>query len=107
MSDTTITPESNPTRKQSSLGGNVVKRVVSNTEQQPYLLMATVTKVYYQKGTLDYSSDSTSTLTQGNENYEGQGSAPIPIDFLELMLKVKPMVIIDQYRQVIEYSWLL
>lgn len=87
----------NPTRSQSSLtAGNIRYRDLSGVTDASYIVIGVVTKVFYKKGTLDYSLSGTSDYTS-LENISGSGSAPIPIDFWGYNSNNKPF---GHYRSV-------
>lgn len=77
---TSINPSDIPVRSQSSINQGVRYRNVSNIKDAGYLVLGYVSKVFYKKGTLDYSLNG---ITNYNslENISGTGSAPIPVDF--------------------------
>jgi hypothetical protein len=66
---------------QASLGGKNVFRSTSGLDGNSYLLSGTVSKVYYQKGTLDFKLDGSNIPVQVVEGDDGTFSAPIPVDF--------------------------
>lgn len=87
----------NPTRSQSSLtAGNIRYRDLSGVTDASYIVIGVVTKVFYKKGTLDYSLSGTSDYTS-LENISGSGSAPIPVDFWGYNSNNKPF---GHYRSV-------
>lgn len=79
-----------PFRRQSSLGGSVSYRNVNGTDDYSYIVLAKVTKVYYKLGRLDFTlvGENTNVVTDGGG--DGQGSAPIPVDFFGYQADGKP-----------------
>ena len=76
----TIPQQNQPFRRQSSLGGNVSFRNLGGTDNNNYVVMAVVTKVYYKQGRVDFRlTNSTNHVV--TETGDGMGSAPIPVDF--------------------------
>ena len=76
----TIPQQNQPFRRQSSLGGNVSFRNLGGTDNNNYVVMAIVTKVYYKQGRVDFKlTNSTNHVV--TETGDGMGSAPIPVDF--------------------------
>lgn len=76
----TIPQQNQPFRRQSSLGGNVSFRNLGGTDNNNYVVMAVVTKVYYKQGRVDFRlTNSTNHVV--TETGDGIGSAPIPVDF--------------------------
>lgn len=76
----TIPQQNQPFRRQSSLGGNVSFRNLGGTDDNNYVVMAIVTKVYYKQGRVDFKlTNSTNHVV--TETGDGTGSAPIPVDF--------------------------
>lgn len=70
-----------PFRRQSSLGGNVSFRNLGNNEDNTFITMAKVTKVYYKTGRVDFKLNNTNNVVQEVSGSNGIGSAPIPVDF--------------------------
>lgn len=81
MANVIIPKSENPLRMQASLGGKNVFRSTSGLDGNSYLLSGTVSKVYYQKGTLDFKLDGSNIPVQAVEGDDGTFSAPIPVDF--------------------------
>ena len=81
MANVIIPKSENPLRMQASLGGKNVFRSTSGLDGNSYLLSGTVSKVYYQKGTLDFKLDGSNIPVQVVEGDDGTFSAPIPVDF--------------------------
>lgn len=79
-----------PFRRQASLGGSVSYRNVNGTDDYSYIVLARVTKVYYKLGRLDFTlvGENTNVVTDGGG--DGQGSAPIPVDFFGYQANGKP-----------------
>lgn len=75
-----IPSQSQPFRRQSSLGGNVSFRNVSGNEDNSFVTLARVTKVYYKQGKIDFKLTNTNIVAEDSTN-DGSGSAPIPVDF--------------------------
>ena len=76
----TIPQQNQPFRRQSSIGGNVSFRNLGGIDNNNYVVMAIVTKVYYKQGRVDFKlTNSTNHVV--TETGDGIGSAPIPVDF--------------------------
>ena len=75
-----IPSQNQPFRRQSSLGGNVSFRNVSGNEDNSFVTLARVTKVYYKQGKIDFKLTNTNIVAEDSTN-DGSGSAPIPVDF--------------------------
>ena len=80
MSNININPNDNPTRRQSSLGGNVRFRDAGNVEGNYGIFLAYVTHVYYQEGTLDFDARDTIENLVDVGLGKGLGQAPIPVE---------------------------
>ena len=80
MSNININPNDNPTRRQSSLGGNVRFRDAGNVEENYGIFLAYVTHVYYQEGTLDFDARDTIENLVDVGLGKGLGQAPIPVE---------------------------
>lgn len=77
----TIPQQNQPFRRQSSLGGNVSFREIGNNEDNTFITLAKVTKVYYKQGRIDFSLTNTNNVVLDVAGSNGEGSAPIPVDF--------------------------
>lgn len=75
-----IPSQNQPFRKQSSLGGDVSFRNLNGTNDNSFITLAKVTKVYYKQGKLDFKLTNTVSIVQ-EQGGDGSGSAPIPVDF--------------------------
>ena len=75
-----IPSQNQPFRKQSSLGGDVSFRNLNGTNDNSFITLAKVTKVYYKQGKLDFKLTNTVSIVQ-EQGEDGSGSAPIPVDF--------------------------
>lgn len=75
-----IPQQNQPFRRQATLGGDVSFRNLSESKENNSVVMATVTKVYYKQGRVDFKLANTATDTV-SEAGNGIGSAPIPVDF--------------------------
>lgn len=76
-----IPQQNQPFRRQSSLGGDVSFRDIGQENDNSFITMAKVTKVYYNKGRLDFKLANTNNIVQEVAGSQGIGSAPIPVDF--------------------------
>ena len=76
-----IPQQNQPFRRQSSLGGDVSFRDIGQENDNSFITMAKVTKVYYNKGRLDFKLANTNNIVQEVAGSRGVGSAPIPVDF--------------------------
>lgn len=76
-----IPQQNQPFRRQSSLGGDVSFRDIGQENDNSFITMAKVTKVYYNKGRLDFKLANTNNIVQEVAGSQGVGSAPIPVDF--------------------------
>ena len=65
---------------QSSLGGNVTYRETDSTIDNYGIYLAYVTAVYYQKGTLDFKTRTTTEALVNSGIQDGTGHAPIPVE---------------------------
>ena len=77
----TIPQQNQPFRRQSSLGGNVSFREIGNNEDNTFITLAKVTKVYYKQGRIDFKLTNTNNVVLDVAGSNGEGSAPIPVDF--------------------------
>lgn len=77
----TIPQQNQPFRRQSSLGGNVSFREIGNNNDNTFITMAKVTKVYYQQGRINFKLTNTNDVVLDTGSTNGEGSAPIPVDF--------------------------
>ena len=75
-----IPPQNQPFRRQASIGGNVSFRNIGENEDNSFITLAKVTRVYYQQGKLDFKLTNTNSLV-ADQSGNGSGSAPIPVDF--------------------------
>lgn len=92
MDNSFSTQESQIVRRQSSLGGNNIKRTVTELEGNTALVWAKVTQVYYQKGTCDFTLLGGNTLLNDNSGSNGTYSAPIPVDYYGTNYQGKPFI---------------
>ena len=92
MDNSFSTQESQIVRRQSSLGGNNIKRTVTELEGNTALVWAKVTRVYYQKGTCDFTLLGGNTLLNDNSGSNGTYSAPIPVDYYGTNYQGKPFI---------------
>ena len=92
MNNSFSTQESQIVRRQSSLGGNNIKRTVTELEGNTALVWAKVTQVYYQKGTCDFTLLGGNTLLNDNSGSNGTYSAPIPVDYYGTNYQGKPFI---------------
>lgn len=92
MDNSFSTQESQIVRRQSSLGGNNIKRTVTELEGNTALVWAKVTQVYYQKGTCDFTLLGGNTLLNDNSGSNGIYSAPIPVDYYGTNYQGKPFI---------------
>lgn len=76
-----IPQQNQPFRRQASLGGNVSFRDLGNEEDNNFITLAKVTKVYYKQGRIDFKLSNTNIVTQEVAGNHSVGSAPIPVDF--------------------------
>ena len=79
-SKVSIPSSENPIRMQSSLGGNVTYRETDSTIDNYGIYLAYVTAVYYQKGTLDFKTRTTTEALVNSGIQDGTGHAPIPVE---------------------------
>ena len=75
-----IPSQNQPFRRQSSIGGNVSFRNIGENEDNSFITLAKVTRVYYKQGKLDFKLTNTNSLV-ADQSGNGSGSAPIPVDF--------------------------
>jgi len=75
-----IPSQNQPFRRQASIGGNVSFRNIGEKEDNSFITLAKVTRVYYQQGKLDFKLTNTNSLV-ADRSGNGSGSAPIPVDF--------------------------
>lgn len=79
-----------PFRRQASLGGSVSYRNVNGTDEYNYVVLGKVTKVYYKLGRLDFTLVGENTNVVSDAGGDGNGSAPIPVDFFGYQEDGKP-----------------
>lgn len=75
-----IPSQNQPFRRQASIGGNVSFRNIGDNNDNSFIALAKVTRVYYQRGKLDFKLTNTNSLV-ADRSGNGSGSAPIPVDF--------------------------
>ena len=80
LSKYNISPNENPTRRQSSLGSNVRLRDGSNLDENYGIFLAKVTRVYYSKGTLDFDARDTLENLVNTSFDNGLGKAQLPVE---------------------------